>query len=1157
MAMPTKSQVLVLFFFGFLSTASFAQTPAWKEYPIVGKTYSLSSDGVYMYIGSEGTLTRVRFSDGYKDYPITAVKAPYLFTNYNTVMGSNFRPVGGLAANPNRQEKYVCIGPDTWYKVNNGTWTVQPWTFYAEEYPDAKLANDGSVYTTGFTATGLSVLRLDSTGATTVIQESFTSGEADLQYDLDEDGFLWRLTLSPTDTVEDYALVGIHGADTITKPLYPFDGSGINPMLGLAARNGKVHALFNENFNNVWTGVQWLLSYDVVNNVILSDTVQLSGWTPNSVYLNHNALAATASNVFVAGAFANGEAVVYKYHNGLQTTLDHNAFGIAYDFIRFVKTDYNDNVFLTGYNASGEFVSYSSDGVNWFTVSLQHPKAQNQSSCSGDTYVSFPNNEIYPNYYYSNGNFAYALNPHTKHLTAYNDTNVVTEDISSLVPTFPYGFAASDNGVKWIVGVDTAAGQCYVYRIANGSASQTAIPGMTISVGDGYYNLAIAADDNTVCFFHHDTVWLSDGISVSVLASYPSGSVLDLLLNDLHHPAVLSYNTVDIYDGASWQSYVLPGQGESFLQRGDGKYMFLLDTLSNGNHRLFTFDGTAFFNTGLALNLTEYFDAGYNVPHVKRMSSAANGDLYVLDVDMGFNNVKPSVVKIDSALTTVVEVTMPPNSNQTWYADRFSGLFRAGESIVLFSPERLLLYNPQGVPGSLAQSAALNTLVTSNWYDYNNDGVRQPFNGEWYYGPVSLNHNGSSALYPSQVTIATPDTGYHYLSIESGAPMYYHFSQDTVSADFGSTYDNVANLDAFRLLPNPGTHNLKVSLAANHPQTGFEQGIWVKAMNIGAEPISGMLTLTMDNDLVANIDSITVPASTSGTELVWNIALSPGQQFDAHVFTTVPLTDTVGTMLDYQLLGTINEADIDLANNSSMISDAVVAAYDPNEKVVEPQGIAPLGLVDTGAVFIYTVYFQNTGNAVAHDIVVRDTLDVDLDLSTLEIESSSHPMDVNVKLPNALEFVFANIMLPDSNANEPMSHGYLKYKIKAKPTAGYGTQLTNTASIYFDYNAPVVTNTTLNTLGVVTGVASLQASNLSIELFPNPTNGLVTVSADRIVDIGSLLEVSDVAGRVVLRVPMDGTTAVLDCAFLATGVYGVKLVEANASTPTLKLAVIR
>lgn len=61
-----------------------------------------------------------------------------------------------------------------------------------------------------------------------------------------------------------------------------------------------------------------------------------------------------------------------------------------------------------------------------------------------------------------------------------------------------------------------------------------------------------------------------------------------------------------------------------------------------------------------------------------------------------------------------------------------------------------------------------------------------------------------------------------------------------------------------------------------------------------------------------------------------------------------------------------------------------------------------------------------------------------------------------------MAFRFSNINLQDSNHNEPLSHGYLLYSIK--PVAGLlpYQKIKNSASIYFDFEAPVLTNTTEN-----------------------------------------------------------------------------------------------
>src|SRR5204863_1735372 len=140
----------------------------------------------------------------------------------------------------------------------------------------------------------------------------------------------------------------------------------------------------------------------------------------------------------------------------------------------------------------------------------------------------------------------------------------------------------------------------------------------------------------------------------------------------------------------------------------------------------------------------------------------------------------------------------------------------------------------------------------------------------------------------------------------------------------------------------------------------------------------------------------------------------------------------------------------------------------------------------------YTIHFQNTGNADAEHIYITDTLDANLDLSTFQLLAYSHRPLVQILDGGIARFNFPNINLPDSNSNEPASHGYVQYKIKMKDNATVGTQINNTAYIYFDFNAPVVTNTTINTVISSVGIATIN-NDLQVSVFPNPTQNEFTV----------------------------------------------------------------
>jgi uncharacterized repeat protein (TIGR01451 family) len=176
--------------------------------------------------------------------------------------------------------------------------------------------------------------------------------------------------------------------------------------------------------------------------------------------------------------------------------------------------------------------------------------------------------------------------------------------------------------------------------------------------------------------------------------------------------------------------------------------------------------------------------------------------------------------------------------------------------------------------------------------------------------------------------------------------------------------------------------------------------------------------------------------------------------------------------------------DADITNNVYDFCYQVVNSYDPNMKEVYPVNVLP-GYNDW---FTYTIHFQNTGTAPAFNIRLRDTLDNNLDINTFEMLGYSHPANILIN-GNILTVRFNDIMLPDSTTDYEGSMGYFQYRIKPKPNQPLGTQIKNTAYIYFDYNAPIITNTTQNNFVTGTYENLVSAKNEFI-LYPNPSNGI-------------------------------------------------------------------
>ena len=140
-------------------------------------------------------------------------------------------------------------------------------------------------------------------------------------------------------------------------------------------------------------------------------------------------------------------------------------------------------------------------------------------------------------------------------------------------------------------------------------------------------------------------------------------------------------------------------------------------------------------------------------------------------------------------------------------------------------------------------------------------------------------------------------------------------------------------------------------------------------------------------------------------------------------------------------------------------------AFDPNDKGAVPTGIGARHFIEQGNAIDYLVQFQNTGTDTAFKVVVRDTLATHFDWSTFKLNAQSHTATWQLNPQGVLIVTFNNINLVDSFTNERGSHGFFKYSIKLKDSIVTNTIVTNKAAIYFDFNAPIITNLTTHTIG--------------------------------------------------------------------------------------------
>ena len=182
--------------------------------------------------------------------------------------------------------------------------------------------------------------------------------------------------------------------------------------------------------------------------------------------------------------------------------------------------------------------------------------------------------------------------------------------------------------------------------------------------------------------------------------------------------------------------------------------------------------------------------------------------------------------------------------------------------------------------------------------------------------------------------------------------------------------------------------------------------------------------------------------------------------------------------------------------------------HDPNV-LIGPSGFGAQGFIQTIASLPYTIDFENDGSVASQDVTVTEQMDASLDWSTFQLGSFGFG-SINITVPAGLTQyqttvsyentdgsalsvlvdlvfnvqtgvltltftsvdpltgqvptgVFDGFLYPESDSLLD-SEGYVQYIIQPKPELSNDTTINQQASVVFDINAPISTNTATNTI---------------------------------------------------------------------------------------------
>ncbi|HIB38562.1 BspA family leucine-rich repeat surface protein, partial [Mesonia sp.] len=396
-----------------------------------------------------------------------------------------------------------------------------------------------------------------------------------------------------------------------------------------------------------------------------------------------------------------------------------------------------------------------------------------------------------------------------------------------------------------------------------------------------------------------------------------------------------------------------------------------------------------------------------------------------------------------------------------------------------------------------------NTLFGEIRYDQNNDGCDTE---DLIVTNFSLNASNNE----DNITQSFYNEDLNYnLFLEDGSytvnlvnvPEYFTVNPTDLTVDFVGT-EEIVNQN-FCITANQSVEDLIITLLPlNEARPGFESNYKLIVKNVGTETINNIsVSLNFDEEMQDYITSTPNSDNTLPNQLNFNIGtLFPFGRgiIDITMLTFQPPIVNENDVLNFEASVLPQENDYTVENNVYNLRQNVVNSFDPNDKrVLQGEQIT---IDEIGNYLDYIIRFQNTGSADAINVIIEDTLHPNLNYSSLNVISSSHNYRLNINPENKVEFIFEDIQLPSENIDAEGSNGYIAYKIKPKDDVSLGDFITGNASIYFDYNLPIITNMVSTEV-----VENLDVENYSLKnnilVYPNPVNNLLHLSVPSSIEI--------------------------------------------------------
>ncbi|MFZ7166025.1 MAG: DUF7619 domain-containing protein, partial [Bacteroidota bacterium] len=268
----------------------------------------------------------------------------------------------------------------------------------------------------------------------------------------------------------------------------------------------------------------------------------------------------------------------------------------------------------------------------------------------------------------------------------------------------------------------------------------------------------------------------------------------------------------------------------------------------------------------------------------------------------------------------------------------------------------------------------------------------------------------------------------------SASTINYYNSVPLVHTAYFNNINQTDSLNDFALQPNGVINDVCINLTpVSLFRSGFDATYYISYINNGTTTLTPTVIFFPDANVSFTSANVT-PTSVTTDSVVWNIgALAPFQSGSIVVTVNVHTGLPIGSLINSSVRIEPVAGDANPGCNYSSWEVFTTGSFDPNDILVSRDTLFTTEIPNP-PYLDYIIRFQNTGNDTAFNVKILNPLDTNkLQLNTLEYVASSHPVNMNfIYHERNMEFKFDNILLPDSNVNEPLSHGFIHYRIKPK-----------------------------------------------------------------------------------------------------------------------------